>query len=125
MPSLSRSLAGEHLTFDLPAVFAELREEESYVRGGRAGRTLVKAGPLVLTVTLLRDGIEVGTHHAETPMTLQVVEGGLQYRIGGEEARLGRGECLFFGPGHAQDIKALGDTALLLTITRDDTEDEG
>jgi mannose-6-phosphate isomerase-like protein (cupin superfamily) len=37
--------------------------------------------------------------------------------VGGQEFQLGRGELLFFGPGHAQDIRALGDTALLLTIT--------
>jgi quercetin dioxygenase-like cupin family protein len=124
MPSLTRPLAGEHLTFHLQRVVGELRAEEGYLRSGRAGRTLVKAGPLVLTVTAIRDGVEVGTHHAETPMTLQVLEGGLHYRIGAEVAELGRGEVLFFGPGHAKDIKALGDTALLLTITRDETQDE-
>jgi len=80
----------------------------------------VKAGPLVLTVTLIRDGIEVGTHHAETPMTLQVIQGGLSFRIGQVETELGEGELLFFGPGHAKDIRAQGDTALLLTITRDE-----
>jgi quercetin dioxygenase-like cupin family protein len=83
----------------------------------------VKAGPLVLTVTVIRDGVEVGTHHAETPMTLQVLEGGLHYRIGEDDSVLERGEFLFFGPGHAQDIAARGDTALLLTITRDDSGD--
>lgn len=119
---LTRPLAGEHLTFDLGAVVGELRGEDSYLRSGRAGRTLLKAGPLVLTATVMADGVEVGTHHAETPMTLQVLEGGLHYRIGGEVAELGKGEVLFFGPGHAQDIKALGDTALLLTITRDEPE---
>lgn len=124
MSSLTRPLAGKHLTFDLPSIIAELRQEESYLRSGRAGRTLVKAGPLVLTVTLIRDGVEVGTHHAETPMTLQVLEGGLSYRIGDEDAELGEGEFLFFGPGHAKDIQALDDTALLLTITRDDEGDD-
>ena len=123
MSPLTRSLAGEHLTFDLPGILDELRGEDGYARSGRAGRTLVKAGPLVLTVTLIRDGVEVGTHHAETPMTLQVLAGGLRYRVGDEDVELGEGEFLFFGPGHAKDIRALGDTALLLTITRDDTGD--
>ncbi len=123
MPSLDRPLAGEHLTFNLPRIIGEIREEEGYVRSGRAGRTLVKAGPLVLTVTVLRDGVEVGTHHAETPMTLQVLEGRLSYRVGDEDQELRAGEFLFFGPGHAQDIVALDDTALLLTTTRDDRQD--
>lgn len=117
MSSLTRSLAGEKLVFDLPGQIAELRRDESYRRGGRAGRTLVKAGPLRLTLTVLADGVEVGTHHAESPMTLQLLEGGLRYRVDDEAYQLGEGELLFFGPGHARDIEARGDTALLLTIT--------
>ena len=117
MSSLSRALTGKHLTFDLAEQLAELRRDEKYVRTGRLGRTLVKEGELRLTMTVLAEGAEVGTHQAAAPMTLQVLEGRLQYRVGDEQHELGAGEFLFFGPGHAQDIHALEDTALLLTIT--------
>ena len=117
MSPLTRALTGANLSFDLGEQIAELRQDGSYVRSGRIGRTLVKAGPLRLTLTLIAAGVEVGTHHAASPMTLQVVEGRLRYRVDEKEFELGRGELLFFGPGHAQDIRALEDTALLLTIT--------
>jgi len=117
MSSMSRALSGRHLTFDLAAQIAELREDESYVKTGRIGRTLVKEGALRLTLTVLARGAEAGTHHAVAPMTLQVIEGRLHYRVEGEEFGLGAGEFLFFGPGHAEDIQALEDTAMLLTIT--------
>jgi quercetin dioxygenase-like cupin family protein len=117
MSSLSRALTGKHLTFDLAEQIAELRRDEKYVRTGRLGRTLVKEGELRLTMTVLAEGAEVGTHQAAAPMTLQVLEGRLQYRVGDEQHELGAAEFLFFGPGHAQDIHALEDTALLLTIT--------
>jgi len=117
MSTLSRSLAGDQLVFGLDEQIEELRGDDSYARSGRTGRTLVKAGALRLTLTLLADGVEVGTHHAEAPMTLQVLEGGLSYRLNAEEHVLTQGEILFFGPGHAQGIRASGDTALLLTIT--------
>lgn len=117
MSSMSRALTGRHLTFELAAQIEELRGDESYVRTGRIGRTLVKEGALRLTLTVLAEGTEVGTHHAVAPMTLQVLEGRLRYRVEGEEFRLGAGELLFFGPGHAEDIQALEDTAMLLTIT--------
>lgn len=117
MSSLSRPLDGAALTFDLSGQIAELRGDDSYARSGRSGRTLVKSGHLRLTLTVLRSGVEVGTHHAETPMTLQVVEGRLSYRVGEEDFEMSAGEVLFFGPGHARDIQAREDTALLLTIT--------
>ena len=64
----------------------------------------------------------MGTHHAASPMTPQVLQGRLHYRVGDEEFEIGQGALLFFGPGHAQDIRALEDTALLLTITGDGPE---
>jgi mannose-6-phosphate isomerase-like protein (cupin superfamily) len=50
-------------------------------------------------------------------MTLQPVTGRLRYRVDEETLEIGSNEVLFFGPGHARDIRALEDTALLLTIT--------
>ena len=120
MSPMSRALTGEHLSFHLADLVAELRRDDNYVRSGRAGRTLVKAGALRLTLTVLAGDAEVETHHAATPMTLQVLAGRLSYRVGGETFELGAGQVLFFGPGHAQDIRALEQTALLLTITGED-----
>lgn len=122
MSPMSRALTGENLTFDLAAQVDELRSDENYARSGRVGRTLLKAGALRLTLTVMAEGTEVGTHHAVSPMTLQPLEGRLRYRIGDEEFEIGEGELLFFGPGHARDIRALEDTALLLTITGEEGE---
>ncbi len=122
MSSLERALTGSHLTFELAEQVAELRSDPQYRRNGRLGRTLVKEGDLRLTMTVLEEEAEVETHHAVSPMTLQVLEGRLQYRVGGEERELAAGELLFFGPGHAEDIRALEDTALLLSITAGDRE---
>jgi len=120
MSSISRPLTGPNLTFHLTEQIAELRADESYARSGRSGRTLVKAGPMRLTLTCLAAGADVETHHAALPMTLQPIEGHLRYRVGDERFEIGAGEVLFFGPGHAQDIVALDDTALLLTMSLDE-----
>jgi quercetin dioxygenase-like cupin family protein len=117
MSTISRALTGAHLTFDLGEQIRELREDEGYARSGRVGRTLVKEGLLRLTLTVISAGVEIGTHHAAAPMTLHLLRGRLRYRVDGEDFELGEGEVLFFGPGHAQDILALEDTALLLTVT--------
>jgi quercetin dioxygenase-like cupin family protein len=119
MSSMTRPLTAPHLTFDLDDVIRELRQDEAYLRSGRVGRTLAKSGPLRITLVVLARGIDVGTHHAESPMTLQPLEGRLRYLVREEELEIRRGELLFFGPGHARDIRALEDTALLLTLTRE------
>lgn len=116
MPSLTRPLAGPMLTFDMPTQLAELRSDEGYRRSGRTGRTLAKYGPLRLTLVALARGAEVGTHHAESSMTLHVLEGQIRFRVGDEEHELREGQVLCFGPGHARDIRAEEETALLLTL---------
>lgn len=123
MSPMSRALTGPNLTFDLDAEIEQLRQDPGYARSGRAGRTLVKEGSLRLTLVVLADGVEVGTHQADSPMTLQPLAGRLHYRIGEDRFEIGRGQLLYFGPGHAQDIRALEDTALLLRITGAEGED--
>ena len=117
MSSINRPLAGPVLAFDLAEQIAALQAEEPYRRSGRAGRTLAKSGRFRLVLTAMADGNEINTHQADSPMTLQVVQGSLTFRTAGQEYRLNAGQVLFFGPGEAHDIRAVEDSALLLTLS--------
>ena len=117
MSSITRPLSGASLTFHLAEQLGSLRGEDAYQRSGRAGRTLAKSGRLRVVLLAAADGVAIGTHQADSPMTLQVLEGGLHYRDAGGEYDLNTGDVLYFGPGNAEDIRAMGDTALLLTIS--------
>lgn len=114
---MRRSLAGPMLTFDLAEQIAQLRDDASYRRTGRLGRTLAKSGRLRLVLVVLESGVEVGTHHADSPMTLQPIEGRLTFRVDGKDHQIATGEVLYFGRGEAQEIRALERTALLLTLS--------
>ena len=117
MPTIDRPLAGPSMTFRLAEQLAELREEEGYRRSGRAGRTLAKAGRFRAVLLAVASDVLIGTHQSDSPMTLQVLEGGLSYRDEGGRYELRAGDLLFFGPGSAEDIRATGDSALLITIS--------
>jgi quercetin dioxygenase-like cupin family protein len=117
MSSINRPLSGPSMTFDLEALLRELRSEESYERSGRAGRTLAKSGRFRLTLVAMMGGNEVTTHHADSPMTLHVLQGHVRSRSNGQEQELRAGELLFFAAGEANDIVATQDAALLITIS--------
>ncbi|HYJ79107.1 MAG TPA: hypothetical protein VEW03_05885 [Longimicrobiaceae bacterium] len=125
MSSLTRPLAGPSLVFRLADHVAELRGEDAYLRSGRAGRTLAKSGRFRLTLVAVASGASIGTHQADSPMTLQVLEGGLHYRDEGGAHELEEGDLLFFGPGFAEDIRATADSALLITISALGDDDRG
>jgi quercetin dioxygenase-like cupin family protein len=110
------------MTFRLAEQLSELRGEDAYGRSGRAGRTLAKSGRFRLVLLAVADGGVIGTHQADSPMTLQVLQGGLRYRDAGGEHELNQGDLLFFGPGQAEDIRATAETALLLTLSATDDD---
>jgi len=117
MSSINRSLSGPMLTFDLRQQTEELRGEDAYARSGRAGRTLAKAGRLRLVLVAMAPGNAIGTHQADSPMTVHVISGHIRYRAADGEHELRDGEVLFFGPGDAHDIRALQESSLLLTLS--------
>lgn len=117
MSSINRPLAGPMLTFDLARHVSELRADEAYRRSGRAGRTLAKAGRMRVTLVALADGASVGTHQADSPMTVHVLEGHIRFRVGGDDHELSAGELLFFGACDAHDIRATDETLLLITLS--------
>jgi quercetin dioxygenase-like cupin family protein len=117
MTPIQRPLSAPVMLFDLEPQLDELRADESYRRSGGLGRTLAKSGRLRLTLVALNEGIEVGTHHADSPMTIQLLQGRLTFRVDNEDHELQAGQVLFFGPGDAHDIRATQESALLLTLS--------
>jgi quercetin dioxygenase-like cupin family protein len=117
MSPMQRTLDEPMMLFDLQPQVEQLRKDESYRRSGRLGRTLAKSGRLRLVLVALDAGVEVGTHHADSPLTIQLIAGRLGFRVGGRDYELREGQVLFFGPGDAHDIRALDESALLLTLS--------
>jgi len=117
MSSLNRPLSGALLTFTLDEHLAELRRDEAYTRSGRAGRTLAKSGRLRVVLVALAEGCIIGTQQADSPMTVQVLQGHIRFRAEDAEHELHQGQLLFFGPGDANDIRATEETALLLSLS--------
>src|SRR5690606_10990920 len=64
MSSLDRTLAGADLHFDLDHEIESVRDSHA---AARTARTLVKDGPLRVTLTVMRAGGEIAEHAAEGP----------------------------------------------------------
>ena len=117
MASIERPLTGGTLRYDLRAEAARLRDDDSYRRSGRLGRTLAKQGRFRQTLTVLASGAEAETHHSDSPMSLHVLEGSLRVRLSEGERELNAGEMIFTGPGDAHDIRATADATVLITVS--------
>jgi len=70
----------------------------------------------VTLVAMATDNV-IGTHQADSPMTLHVLQGHIRFRTNNQEHELHESQVLFFGPGDAHDIRATQESALLITLS--------
>lgn len=75
MPSIQRPLSGDILVFDIDEERERAADPELINRSGRNARTLLKDGPLRVTLVVLGAAGELAEHEAAGPITVQVVNG--------------------------------------------------
>lgn len=116
MPSIDRPLSGDVLTFDLGEERARSADPATLDRSGRTARTLLKDGPLRVTLVVLEPGGELAEHRAEGPITVHVLDGRLHFTALGRTYELGPGQLLAAARGVSHSVEAPGGATFLLTI---------
>jgi quercetin dioxygenase-like cupin family protein len=110
-------LVGDELhLFDLMGTLQRLRSEPEYTANGRNGTTLVKNAELRVVLEALREGAGMAEHRAPGPITVQVLEGEIRFRMGETVRTLRRGELLILPASRPHAVEAGRDSAFLLTI---------
>lgn len=114
---MDRPLAGTALLFRLGSDdYSEWVDQELLTRSGRTARTLIKDGPLRVTLISLSSGEGLAEHTADGPITVQVLKGDLRFRSANEEWRLGERDLLSFGAGIPHSVVSDGGCVFILTI---------
>ena len=117
MPSIDRPLSGKPLHFRLgDGQRSELIDEGLLSRAGRSARTLVKDGPLRVTLVALGPGGELREHQADGPITVHVLSGQIHFRVGGDSRTLEAGDLLSLGAGVPHAVQSAGGGEFLLTV---------
>ena len=116
MPSIRRPLAGDVLLFDLEQERRRTSDQAILQRSGRNARTLVKDGPLRLTLVTLAPGGELAEHQAEGPIAIQPIEGSIRFTAEGVTHELELGEMLTAGPGIRHTVSSRDGATFLLTV---------
>jgi quercetin dioxygenase-like cupin family protein len=114
--ALNRPLAGTTMLFDIDEEIATLRAGRSATDPGRTARTLLKDGPLRLTLTVLDAGAAIAEHSAGGPITIHVLAGTIRLHIDGREHLLESGSLVGAAAGVRHAVTADSDAAFLLTV---------
>lgn len=119
MSSINRPLSGQPLHFRLgEGRLPALLDESLLARTGRSARTLVKDGPLRITLVALGAGGSLAPHRAGGPIAVHVLSGRVEFRAGDESWMLEPGDLLSLAAGveHAAE-SAAGGVFLLTVVT--------
>ena len=115
MSSMHRVLDGDvlvhHLTEDERTLDADL-----LARHGRTARTIVKEGPLRLTLMGMAAGGVLPPHHTDAQVTIHLLDGVVTFRARGREYPLKTGDVLVLGPGVEHEAQSATGGVFLLTV---------
>lgn len=115
MSSMHRTIAGDvlvqHLTGD-----DRMIDQTLLAQHGRSARTLVKEGPLRLTLIAIAAGGDLPAHSTDGPVTIHVLEGEVVFEAMGREYPLVGGDVLVLAPGVAHSARSAQGCLFLLTI---------
>jgi quercetin dioxygenase-like cupin family protein len=116
MTSFDRPLSGETMVFDLAEETRTARSARADGDARRTARTLLKDGPLRMTLIVLEPGAEMAEHAAAGPITVQPVEGMIRFRAGADEQLLRPGQVLSARAGVRHAVSSDDGAAFLLTV---------
>lgn len=115
MSSMHRTLAGDvlvsHLTDDEMLIDSSLVEMH-----GRSARTLIKEGPLRVTVIALAKNGLLPAHSAAGPISIQLLEGDITFSAAGNEYPLAHRDLLVIAAGVEHSARSAAGGAFLLTV---------
>lgn len=90
-------------------------------RSGRSARTLVKDGPLSVTLVALSPGGTIPEHVAPGPITIQAVQGSIQVDVGRESYLLLGTQILSIPGGRPHAVSSASGGTFLLTLVNSGT----
>ncbi len=121
MSSLHRTLNGDvrvhHLAQD-----QRLIDPSLLARHGRSARTLVKEGPLRLTIVALAPGGTLPAHSTGGPVTIHVLEGDVTVNAPDQDYLLAPSDVLVLAPGMEHAAHSATGGVFLLTVVHPDSD---
>lgn len=112
----TRRLSGKVLAFLLGAEDDTLRELAESSKTGRAAKTLIKQGPLRITLVAMRKGTALPSHQVAGPISIQTIRGCLRVTTEKGEVDVPANSLISLGSGVAHTAKAHDDCAILITF---------
>jgi quercetin dioxygenase-like cupin family protein len=102
--------------FDVGAQLEAVRRQDQDQAGTDRAVLLLKTDSLRVMFRSLRAGTGLSTHKASGPITVQVLDGHIEFTAGVQTTPVRKGEVLALESGVPHSVKAISNSAILITV---------
>lgn len=114
---MTARLTAPLLTFDLVAELKQLNNEEHWLKDGRISKTLVKHSDFRIVLMFMKAGTLMQEHKTDARISIHALSGRLLIKLDRQTVELPAGHLLVLEKGLLHDVKALEESAFLLSIS--------
>ena len=116
-PDGERMIDASLVRIDLPLYMSQIKEEKSWKDGKRNAMTVFKTNGLRIVLIALHEGSEMARHTADGMISVQVLEGQIEFNTDHQSVELDKGQMLALHERVPHSVKAIRETIFLLTLT--------
>ena len=107
---------GGQVAVDIRAEIARLKREPAWADNDRHGSSLVKGDGINVALMLLKAGAKLQEHHTRAPITLQVIDGRINFVANGKTQAVTSGMLVALDRAIEHSVEALEESAIVLTV---------
>jgi len=111
-----RILDAPILTFEIQGLITRLKSENVWKNSEKNSITLNTGTGLRMVIIALHDGVCLEPHKVDHPISVQVLEGELEFRAGGQTETLKKGQIVMLHQSIEHSVKANTESVFLLTF---------
>jgi quercetin dioxygenase-like cupin family protein len=115
-PHHENFLAQGLVAVDLRGEIARLKSEPAWADNDRHGSSLVKGEGINVALMMLKKGAKLQEHHTRGPITVQVIEGRINFVAKEKTQLVTAGMIVALDRGIAHSVEALEESSLVLTV---------
>ncbi len=113
----THKISGKQIHFRLRDEMGAQLQRAKEAPSGRTSKTLVKEGPLRMTLVALRKGAHMAKHHVDGQVSIHVLRGRLTIWTEPGTTELSSGDVLMLGDGVEHAVSSRSDCAFLITMS--------
>jgi quercetin dioxygenase-like cupin family protein len=116
-PEGARLMDAPLVRMDIPEFIKELKREATWGNSDRNAMTIYKTNGMRIVLIALHKEAVMKKHTAEGIISVQVLEGEINFSTDNESIVLGQGNMIALHTGLPHSVKAIKESVFLLTLT--------